>query len=534
MGEGSIYYNGHILTMDRARPQATALAVARNRILAVGSDHEILNLADGRTEMIDLAGATICPGFIETHTHLSLYALTLLQVDCSCPLNTTIQEVKERIKAKAQTLEPGQWVKGWGFDDTLIDGKRHLTREDLDECAPVNPVTIDHMSCHLMYANSPALEAAGIGPGTPQPAEGEIGKDELGRPTGLVSGQAQDMISKRIPPCDVGELKAVISEAILHFNSCGITSTHDGSIGYYREGGEVLRAYEELEAEGRLDLRVYLTLVDEFYREILNSGTVYSSNRLKLGSVKLFQDRSIQAFNAALSESYFQKPDIKGELIHSQKELDHLVERCYRLGLQLAIHANGDRAIESCLQALEKADLKYPGQDLRHMIIHCQMATPDHIARMKRLKVIPSYFINHVYYYGDRHLAVFLGPERAHRISPLKSSLRAGLPFTLHSDLPVTPVAPLFAMDCAVNRTTRKGLVLGESERVKPLEALRGYTDYAARCSFEEEIKGTLSPGKLADFVVLSENPLEICPDKIKGIRVLKTVLGGKTVFVNQ
>jgi predicted amidohydrolase YtcJ len=208
-----------------------------------------------------------------------------------------------------------------------------------------------------------------------------------------------------------------------------------------------------------------------------------------------------------------------------------MVLKYHRAGLQIAVHANGDWAIESTITAFEKADNQFPNQDLRHMIIHCQTAGRDHITRMKRLGVIPSYFVNHVYYWGDRHESIFLGPERAARISPLATSLKEGLIFTLHSDLPVTPVNPLDSIHHAVNRITRAGKVLGPEERVTPLEALKAYSTYAAYCSYEEDLKGSIETGKLADFTVLSNNPLTVDPEKIRDIRVEQTWVGGRKVY---
>jgi len=535
MSADQIFINGDILTLDEQTPLASAIAVTGDRFMAVGSNRQILKLVDDNTRIVDLSGKTIIPGFIETHAHLSLHALTLLQTDCSSPLNCCIQDVKNLIAAKVSDLEPGQWIKGWGFDDTLISDKKHLSRSDLDECAPNNPVSIDHISGHLMYANSRALEIAGITSKTPSPFGGKIYKDKYGLPTGLLSEDAQMLVSGQMPPHDVIKLKKAISETIHYFHTCGITSTHDGSIGYYGEGIEVLQAYQALAKENQLNLRVYLTLVEDFYLAILQSDfkSKLNSNLLKLGSVKLFQDGSIQALTAALTEPYYTFPELMGEMIHPQTKLDDLIKTHHRAGRQVAIHANGDCAIESCLKALEKADRQYPGKNLRHMIIHCQLATEDHIRRMKKTGVIPSYFINHIYYWGDRHTSTFLGLPRAKNLSLLNTSLKAGLKFTLHSDLPVTPVAPLFAVNCAVNRTTKKSKVLGASERISPLAAMRAYTADAAYCSYEETIKGTITAGKLADFVILSENPVKVLPYKIKDIRVLETILGGKTVYVN-
>ena len=208
------------------------------------------------------------------------------------------------------------------------------------------------------------------------------------------------------------------------------------------------------------------------------------------------------------------------------------MEKYVALGFQMAIHANGDRAIESILQAMERADRIHPGRrDLRHMIIHCQTATDDQIRRMGELGIIPNYFVNHVYYWGDRHESIFLGPDRARRIDPLKTTLDMGLRFVLHSDLPVTPVSPIFSMHTAVNRLTRQGKVLGPEQRIGAYEALRTYTIDAAHCSFEEGLKGSITPGKLADFTVLSDNILTSAPERIQDIRVEATVVGGQTVF---
>jgi predicted amidohydrolase YtcJ len=260
-------------------------------------------------------------------------------------------------------------------------------------------------------------------------------------------------------------------------------------------------------------------------------GTGFGSDYLKIGSVKLWQDGSIQGLTGALMEPYHNRPDWKGEMIMTQETLNALVEKYHGEDLQMAVHANGDGAIESVIQAFERADKVHQNRNLRHMIIHCQMASQDHIGRMKKMGLIPSYFVNHVYYWGDRHKSIFIGPERARRISPLNASLKEGLRFTLHSDLPVTPVDPLFSMYCAVNRITREGEVLGPEERISALEALKTYTTHAAYCSFEEDLKGSIEAGKLADFTILSDNPLTVPPETIKDVRVEGTVVGGRIVF---
>ena len=534
MAADQVFVQADVATMDPERPSAQAVAVSGDRFCGVGSEEEVRPWVGGKTRVVDVAGRTIVPGFIESHSHPSLYAMTLLQADCRTPPNRSVEEVKRRLKVMASEAGSGQWVRGWGYDDTFVAERRHLDRGDLDEAAPKNPVLVSHVSGHLAYANSVALEIAGIGSESPQPADGKIEKDERGIPTGLLKEQgAQDLVLRHVPPYTVSQLKDALQQTMKTYHRAGITSSHDAAVGYFREGREVLQAYGELEAEGRLDLRIYLNLVEELYREILELGPAarFDSERLRLGSVKLFQDGSIQALTAALAQPYWSEPESRGSLLLAQEALDELVEHYHSRGLQVAVHANGDRAIDSTLQALARAQRLHPRKDSRHLIIHVQLATRDQIRRMRELGVLPSYFVNHVYYWGDRHVSLFLGPERAARIDPLGTSVEEGLIFTLHSDLPVTPVDPLFSMDCAVNRRTREGRVLGPEERISAREALEAYTVHGAYSTFEEHRKGSIQVGKLADFAVLSENPLEVPPERIKEIKVLRTVLGGRTVY---
>lgn len=535
MGAESVFFNGRVLTMDRQHSKASAFAVVLGgRFVGVGSDREVLNRwSSPDTMIVDLEGACVLPGFIESHNHFSAYAACLDQVDCRAPPNQTIEEIKVRIMERAASLTPGEWLRGYGFDDTLISDGRHLTRQDLDEVVPNNPVFISHISGHLAYVNTRAMELAGIGKGTPQPPGGEIRMDKDGWPTGLLLETALFLVARKIPSPEVSGHKALFQEAMTHYHRAGITSIHDGAVGYSPEGRVVIQAYRELEAEGKLTLRVYLNIMEHLYARMLGLGlgTGFGSNLLKIGCVKLLQDGSIQGLTAALEEPYHNRPRHRGELIMPQQQLDELVEMYHSQGMQIAIHCNGDRAIESGLRAFKRAQAMHPREDPRHMIIHCQLATRDQIRRMKAVGVIPSYFVNHVYYWGDRHVSLFLGPQRAARIDPLASTLEEGLPFTLHSDMPVTPVDPMFSIHCAVNRLTRQGELLGANERIGPLDAMRAYTTYAAMCSFEEDKKGSIEVGKLADFVVMSEDPLQADSERIKEIKVLKTVVGGKVVY---
>jgi predicted amidohydrolase YtcJ len=529
-----LYKNADVITMDPKMPEADAFLVFNDRFVSVGRLEAIGAQCPVPEETIDLAGKTVIPGFIETHNHLSYFALSLFMVDCSPFDNQSMQAVLSKIEAKAAASPPGDWVVGWGYDDTLFEGSRHLNKTDLDAASPAHPVLIMHASGHLSYANSRALEMAGVRRETPQPAGGTIEKDANGDPTGLLmEPAAQVLVAGLLPNPDATEFKAILPEAVARFNREGVTSAHDGAVGMIGQGVATYCAYGQLEAERRLNARVYLTTMHDFYENLLKAGLGrgFGSTYLRVGAVKMFQDGSIQGLTAAVNEGYSCRRDFRGALIMPQEEMNALVRRYQEKGLQIAVHANGDAAIESVLIAFEAAHKASPRADLRHMIIHCQMATEDHIARMKALGVVPSYFPNHVYYWGDRHEALFLGPERAARIDPLGSSVKAGLRFALHADTPVTPVAPLHSIHCAVNRLTRNGKVLGPQERISPYDALKAYTVDAAYCSFEEDLKGAISPGKLADFVVLSDNIFHVDSRKIKDVQVLKTFVGGRAVW---
>ncbi len=533
----AIHVNGMVHTMDHTDSMVEAFAVSGGRFCFVGSSRDAVKLAGPRTEVHDLEGKTVLPGFIETHSHLSLHAITQLQANCRTPPNTTIEDVKTELRKSVSGKKPGDWVRGWGFDDTLIGEKRHLTRYDLDEAVPDHPAFVLHASGHLAYANSLALNMAGIGPATPQPRGGEIHMDPQGKPSGLLAEEpAQRLILRHVPPYPASAITESMVESMQMFLRAGITSIHDAAIGYFRQHKPILEAYRHMETSGRLHIRVYLTLVEEVYRNLLEVGfgTGFGSEFLRLGAVKLFQDGSIQARTAALSKPYLGSDDHLGQLILDQETLDALILRYHERGIQVAVHANGDRAIESVLDAVERAQKAHPRLDARHMIIHCQLAGKNHIRRMKEAGIIPSYFVNHVYYWGDRHVSLFIGPEKAAGIDPLASTVAAGLPFTLHSDLPVTPVDPLFSIHCAANRLTRDGHVLGPEERILPLEALKAYTVHAAACSFEDHRKGSIEEGKLADFVILSESPMRVPSENIKDIKILRTVVGGRTVFMGE
>ena len=533
--KAKIYTGRLVRTMSDSMPRAEAFAVFGGRIGAVGTLDQVRSWGGAGAVIVDWGDKVIIPGFIETHNHLSDEAVNRLKVDCTPEGNKDIESVLSRIRRKADRTPPGRWILGQGYNDGHISDQRHLTRAELDAAAPRHPVLIGHVTDHMAYANSLALKTGGLDDSAVPIVEGgEIGLNPDGTMNGLLMEPgAVNLVAAHVPAFTSDDIINPLDETIGLFNSCGITGIHDAGLGWTGNPGFILQAYQNLAAAGRLKMRVYLSIMAPYYRALMDIGLKnrFGSDQLKLGSVKLFQDGSIQIYTAALHQPYHDHPDTSGELIYRQKELDSLVEEFHSQGFQLAVHCNGDAAISSVLDALEKAQKKHFRRDARHLLIHCQMAHEKHIDRMKALGAMPSYFIKHIHYWGDDHAHKYLGPERAAMISPLESTRRKGLPFTLHSDMPVTPPSPLFAIHCAVNRKTRSGETLGPDQRIDALTAMKTYTTWAARASFEEDIKGAIEPGKLADFAVLSDDPVAVPPEAIKDIRPIATYLGGELVW---
>jgi predicted amidohydrolase YtcJ len=525
----TVFRNGRIHTMDAGRPRADALAVRDGRLLAVGTEAEAAAAAGRAARVVDLGGRAVLPGFVESHCHFLTTGLALRQVDARTPPNAAIADVLGRVAEFARRLPKGQWILGWGYDDTLIGEKRALTRQDLDAVAPDHPVYVRHISGHLSYANSAALHRARLGRGAASPEGGHVVLDGRGDPTGeLHERPAQALVSQHVPPFEMPALRQALRDALPLFARVGVTSIHDALVGM-ASGLADFHAYQAAVAEGDLPLRATLfpayTLAGQF---MFHSG--FGDARLRLGPLKHIADGSIQGHTASLCDPYFDQPGHRGLQVLSDKELVDRFRDAHALGFQLATHGNGDAAIEAILDAYETVLAETPRADHRFRIEHCQMATEAQLDRMQRLGVLASFFAVHTYYWGDRHERLFLGPGRAHRIDPLGSALGREIHFALHSDCPVTPVAPLMSVWSAVNRITREGRVIGREQRIAVRDALRAFTIDAAYLAFEDRVKGSLAPGKLADFVVLERDPLAVPAEEIRDIAVAQTVVGGEVV----
>ena len=538
-----VYRNGTILTMDSGGSQAQALAVRGETILAVGSDAEIMALADQHTVVTDLRGRTMLPGFIDGHSHfVSAGLMAATQLDLSSPPVggvKNIAEIKELIRAKAAETPKGEWILGFGYDDTGLEDKRHPLASDIDEVAPEHPVLLRHVSGHLSSCNSLALAKANYTKDTPDPVGGVIRRDEHGNPNGVLEEPpAREPVFRHIPAPTEADWMEGIKAACAAYTAKGVTTAQDGFTAT-GDWGALKRAHELgllrnrvqiLPGVSRMDINTFNTHV---------SGTQLTADgKISLGAAKLLADGSLQCYTGYLSNPYhkviYDLPDGPMWRGYIQENPEGFIDRIvalHRQGWQIAIHGNGDEAIQLILDAYEEAQKRYPRADARHIIIHCQTVREDQLDRIKRLGVVPSFFVVHTYFWGDRHYEMFLGQDRAERISPLRSALKRGIPFSNHNDTFVTPIDPLLSVWSAVNRLTSSGQVLGEEYTISVMDALRSVTSWAAYQACEERIKGSLEPGKLADFVILEANPLTVAKETIKDIGISATIVGDEVVY---
>ena len=538
----TILVNGTVVTLTGpgSTKVAEALAITGDRITAVGTSDDVRGLAGTDTTVINIDGQAVLPGFIDAHGHFPSSGLIEKHfVDLnSPPLGPvkTIEDIVSRLKEKAATTPPGIWIQGRGYDDTLVQEMRHPTRWDLDRASTEHPIYIGHISGHLSVGNSLALEIAKITSDSPQPFGGKIHKDETtGEPTGVLEEPpAMGHVNKLLPQFSEEDLVDAVATAAQAYASVGVTTAQQGATA--PTGAAIfVRAHKE----GRLPIRVHVWPVIQAVVAMIKNGDRLdqpaANGMVSYRAVKGFSDGSIQGYTGYLSQPYHSHshndPRYRGYPRMDRDALAKQIITVHQAGYQIAVHGNGDAAIDDVLFAFEQAFETAPRADARHIIIHAQMAREDQLDRMKEMGLIPSFFNLHTYYWGDRHWDIFMGPERAARMSPAASAVAKGLVYTLHADTPVVPMEPMRIVWAAVNRLSSGGRVIGEAQRISVVEALKGITTYAAYQAFEEEDKGTIEVGKLADLVILDRNPLTVDSLDLDDLRVTRTMVGGRTVY---
>jgi len=524
--------NATFLTMDPSQPTAGALAITDGRVTWIGDAAEARDLVNVRRR-VDLGGATVLPGFNDAHHHLLLLGQWLMQVDCSYPTVKTIDDIVSAVASAAQTTPPGEWIEARGYDDNKLAEHRHPTRWDLDRAAPRNPVRVRNVSGHMCVVNSRALELAGITRDTESPFGGAIDIDpSSGEPSGLLQEKAQQLLPGAAGADDPARLHQALEVASRAYLAAGVTSSQEAGIFQPCEFAVLQDAW----ANGRLPLRTYLMLRVNFLDAMEQMGmyTGFGDDRLRIGGLKLLADGSLIGRTAAVSQPFLDDPrsDNLGLPSYPQAELDELIWRGHRAGWQVAIHAIGDRGIEMCLDGFDRALQRQPRADHRHRLEHCGILRPDLIRRIKELGVVPVGQPPFIIEFGDGFLH-HLGRERSQLTYPLRSFLNAGVPLAASSDSPVSDYRPLFGIQACVSQLTASGEPYAPGERLTVEEAIGLYTRAGAYASFDETRKGTLTPGKLADLVVLETDPrqLQETPADIGQVRVLATLIGGETVY---
>ncbi len=539
-----IFYNGTIITMDESQKIVEAVAVEKNYIVACGNLQDVKSIADDKTQYIDLKGKTMLPGFIDGHSHFLETAERDFWVDLNSPpvgnVNC-IDDIIALLKEKAKNTPKGEWVIGWGYDDTLLKEMRHPTRQDLDKVSLEHPIVLQHRTGWVSTANSLALKIGGIDRNTEDVSTLHAIKDEHGEPTGVLETSLCPVMAQ-IPAIDEESYIQGIENVARTYLSKGCTTAQEGWLVY----PERLEWVKNAREQDRLNIRLMLWPVAEGkqyennkkqFPDYKSGKTIDPEQKITMGAYKLTADGSIQVLTAYLGQPYLTPPsgakaDYCGYPTHDDAWLEQRIDELHAEGKQIAVHCNGDAAIEVVLNAFEKALKRNPKEDHRFIIVHCQTVRPDQLERIARLNIICSFFVTHTYFYGDRHYNVFLGPERALRINPLKEAQANNIIFSLHNDTYVTPIDPLLSVWSAVNRQSLAGNDLGkEAQGIDVYSALKAITIDGAYQGYEEDIKGSIAVGKLADFAILEENPLEIEPLKIKDIKVLEAIVGGKSVF---
>lgn len=514
MKADTIFHNANIITMDTSLPSATTLVIGGDRIIAVGGKQLRATCKTGAVKEIDCQGKTLVPGFHDAHCHILGLAGSLTSLDCSPANVRSIADIKNLVAARAVEIPTGKWIVGAGYDDFYLAEKRHPNRWDLDVVSPDHPVRLNYRSIHACVLNSKALELAGITIETADPPGALIDRKlETGEPTGILFDMNRYL--KTVFPLDEDQLVESVKLAGEKCLSLGITSIQDATVS---NNIKQWRFFKKLKEQGLLDSRVSMMAGWETISELREEGMSpgFGDDNLRLGAIKIVLNRS------------------SGSLYPSQEELEKAVLAAHTAGFQVAIHAIEEDDIAAAAAAVEKALLRYPRPDHRHRIEHCAVCPDPLPIRLKDLGLMVVTQPAFLYYSGDRYLCRVL-PEQHRWLYRINSLANLGIVVAAGSDSPVAPNNPMVGIYSAIARRSKTGRLLDaegfEHEAMTVKDALAMYTSQAAFSAFEESYKGTLSPGKLADLVLLDRDLTRIAPEEIKDIKVVITVIGGSIVW---
>jgi predicted amidohydrolase YtcJ len=530
-----VVFNGTIYTVDPLKPRAQAFAVKAGRFVAVGDTEDIKSLIGKRTETFDAKQMTIVPGFIDAHNHAP-GAILLYEVLVGNPYQVefvTIASIIDKLRARVRETPPGFWVEGYFFDDTKVQDKRALDIHDLDQVSKDHPVAVRHRGGHTSYYNSKAFELAGVTRNTPNSPAGTFDRNTNGELNGRVTDRARNVFN------NVGMRPGFTADQMLRRNRDALTFISKQFVRYgltsvHHEGGDLF-ALQEVRSRGDLLHRVSYEAQDDMLEAMIAKGiaTGFGDEWIRFGATSEHTcDGSFSERTMALSEPYpGVEPPYQGNVTTTQDDLNAWVERVHRAGIQVNCHANGDVTIDMVLTALERAQRLFPRADPRPKITHCSLINDGLLRRLKAAGAVPAPFTSYAYYNSDKFH--FYGEDLMQRMMAYQSFAVAGIPAAAGSDFSPGPFAPLMGIQGMVTRKGWNGETWGANQRISVAEALRVNTINGAYASHEEAIKGSITPGKLADFVVLADDPHTIDQEKIKDIEIVRTVTGGNTVYAS-
>ena len=518
------FLNARIVTLNSRDSRAQALTIRDGHIGTIGTNQEILSVLEDDAPIWNLRGAIVLPGFTDCHTHLVEYGLQFSGANLRTVFS--IAGIQNVLRKQAEKTGPGRWVLGYGWDQEKLRERRFPSRHDLDEAVADKPVCIFRVCEHVCVVNSAAIRLANITAMTSPPIGGVIDLDgKTGEPTGVLRENAMNLALSSIPPREDREVGNAVSLAMNKALAAGLTSVH-----CVVDNPQHIQVLQAMNRQGQLKLRIYLLITDEWLNPATGMGisTGFGDEMLRIQAIKIFTDGSLGAHTAALEQPYSDEPNSTGVLIHSQDELNTTVQTSARNGLQVAIHAIGDRAIAMALTAIENANLTIPrSKELRHRIEHASVLNRSLIERIRQSKVIAS--VQPHFIASDVWIPERVGRERAKLVYPLKSLTRVGARVVGGSDCPIEPIDPLEGICAAVSSAPE-----AYGERVDAKTAVEMFTKSAAYATHEEKLKGTIEEGKLADLVVLDRDPVKVAPEEIPKIKVLATFVGGRLVFASK
>lgn len=529
MSNDIVLINGNILTMSPERPRASAVAIRGGRIVAVGNDEECRRAAGATAGTLDLRGRTATPGLNDAHAHPMGLGFSLSDLDISNPPCASIDDVIELVRDRAASLPAGQWMVGRGYDQGRLRELRHPTRHDLDVVSPDNPVLLIRACHHIGVANSVALNVAGIDRNSSDPDGGTIDRDNHGDPTGVLRENAFGMVQDNVGAPTEEQIAEALIAGGNAFLASGVTSAVEAVV----RRPEELRAYQRLRGENRLPIRSYLMMIiEDTLDEMIDLGirTGFGDDRLRIGPAKLFSDGSIGGHTARMRLPYEGTADAYGLWMQEPQVMKDRILQAHRAGFQIGIHAIGDAAIDLILDAYEEANIDFPRADTRHRIEHCSIVDERTIARIARLGVVPIPGTSFLYYFKDSYVR-HLGMDRLRYAYGMATFQKHGVVAAASTDTPVAPVSATIGLQTMMTRRDMNGDPLWPEESIGLHDALRAYTVNGAYSSFEESIKGTLSPGMAGDVAIFETDLETVPPVEIGSVRIDHTILDGSLVF---